>query len=338
MATVVQLFTRRGAPLVSVECVANYASIINDVGRAEITIPKIASLATENNLRSGNGLYIEHESAGKWGGYVDETQPWYSDRIQIVAYTAENILKRRNARSARYTGQAGAIFTQIISDSNISQHTGLYPISAANSGPAWTEPAQDGNLFQILARVAKRSGQEWSVQPRTNASGQLIFDAYWFEQQGRATNLVLQEGDNIEELAGSPLMTRQGKVVNRWFIRANHGRAIDEATVEDTASINKYGLSEDSKTVSLPYGISAADYGAILLKSSKAPRRTFRIVALDKNDTFKGIALGNTCRLQLQRYGHSGGVFGTDTNVRIKATEFNETSGRMVLTVDEVIV
>jgi hypothetical protein len=336
MATNVRIFTRLGVPLADFECQCTWGDILNDRSTAKISLPKSDPKITEEVLRYRNLVFIEHDTAGKWGGVLEHPQPWSDSTIELTAYTPDKILEFRNAYSTSYTGTAGAIFQQLLSDANREEATGIVFAEASSSGSSWTEPAADGNLYQILKRVADRSGQEWVFDPYITATGRLSFSARWLERRGSALSFTLEEGSNIRAAENKPMMILQSKVVNRWYVRATRSGTVDTATVNDATSQALYGLCENTAIVTLPVGITAATYGALLLATSAAPRRTFKPVALDVNDTFAAMQIGNTVKLKLLNYGFSDGGFGLEMTVRLIAKEWDEYSGQMMITIDEV--
>lgn len=337
MATNVRIFTRLGVPLADFECQCSWGEILNDRCTAKITLPKSDSKISEDTLRYRNLIYIEHDSAGEWGGMLEHPQGWSDSAIELTAYTADKLLEFRNAHASSYSGSAGAIFQQLLADANRYEATGLVFAEAVSSGSSWTEPSKDGSLYKILQRIASRSGQEWIFDPYITATGRLSFRARWLVQRGSSLSFTLEEGLNIRAPENAPMMVLQSKVVNRWYVRATKSGTVDTATVNDTDSQALYGLCEDTAIVTLPNGITAAEYGALLLRSSAAPRRTFRLIALDVNATFANLQIGNTVNLKLLNYGFSNGDFGLETRVRIKAKEWDEVKGQMFVTVDEVI-
>lgn len=337
MASIVTIYSRTGQPLLDLKCTASWGDSLNDRGIAKITIPKLDPNITADVLKYRNLIKIEHDRAGVWAGVLEHPQSWGDNSIELTAYSPDKLLEFRAATSTTYTGTAGAIFAQIISEANHTQPSGITLGSAASSGGAFSEPAQDGNLYKLMKRVADRSGQEWEFKPVINQLGHLSFEGYWYVSRGSAVNTWLEEGVNLMASTNGPMMVYQSKVVNRWIIRAQQGTKIIEATIEDALSIATYGLCEDIELPTLPDGMNIYDYAARKLAITKQPRRTFKPIAVDVGDTFTSMELGNTVYLRLLNYGFTDGALGLETQVRLIAKEWDETTGQMIITVDEVL-
>ena len=74
------------------------------------------------------------------------------------------------------------------------------------------------------------------------------------------------------------------------------------------------------------------------LSEVKNPRNTFKVKALNKDDLFLSLRLGNTLALRMQTVGFDGtdGI-GTNTKVRIIGMRYSDAKNVCELTVDEVL-
>lgn len=334
MATRIELYSREGVKLTEVQGTSVSSWVLNGIGQARIVIPKNSGL-TEKELQFCNGVRIRHSVAGDWGGEIYTQRDWYEDTWAVTAYSAEHRLKRRTPALTSYTGSAGDILTQIITDANLLQDTGIDLYDAFSGGESWTETA-NANLLELLIRIQARSGQDWGFEPVLNASNRLRFNAYWYEARGSAWNFALEEGVNIEAPQGVPFLSEQGEIVNDLTLRSYAGSATTDINVTDAASQATYGLSQSLQSVAIPTGLNGAQYASVLLAEKTAPRRTFNPVALNVNNTFNYLGLGDTVRLKTKRYGWTGSGLGDSTRVRVLAKEYDERTGKMQLVVDEV--
>lgn len=333
MTTRVQFFGSSGQYLADVKCQAVWSEKLNGIGQARITIAKTNAALTEELIQLGSMVLIEHDTLGAWGGILDTPQDWNTDPIELTAYSGDVLMQWRSPVTEEYTGTAGTIFRSLVSDANYYEAT-ISLIDVYSAGSSWTEPGNT-NLYEIMVRLAKRSGQEWKIAP-LNVGNRLMFEAYWTAQRGRVVDVALEEGLNIQEPNG-PLMSLQGRIVNDLTLKVFNGSTGTTVRVTDADSIARYGRRQDYRTETAPAGIDANTLAGLRLAESKHPRRTFNLEALNVNGLFSYLDIGNTLRLRLRRYGWTDGTMGINTTVRIKARSFSEERGTMTLVVDEAI-
>ena len=175
MSTRVRFFNRDGSQAAEIECTCTRTWVLNAIGQAAIQIPLNDDKLTLDNTNFGQLVLIEHPRAGNWGGKVftpyreNDTEGY----AEIIAYTAEYILKQRRVVNVTFTGTAGQIFQQLIGLANQPEDTRIRIGSIENAGLSWTQTVDISDAYSVLVDIAKKSQQYWSIEPVIGADGLL---------------------------------------------------------------------------------------------------------------------------------------------------------------------
>lgn len=329
---------RVGDVRAEISCRAERSWVLNGIGVARLTISKTDPLATERNLRFGNRILIKSDTAGDWGGIIWTPRKWTSTYIEVTAYTAEYILKLRRTESETWASNtASGHFAKLIDIANAPEQTGIV-FESGYAGGAWSETVNYETGWDVLQRIALLSAEEWSLTP-SFTNGSLKFIGRWHLYQGTTQSRRLYEGTNLE-LPSGVLLTEQSDIGNDVLVvsQGSTQATTFTATAQDAASRAKYGLAQLVSTTQA--GSSGATQVAAnaLLSYSKNPRRTFAVTALNAADTFLSLRIGNFLYMQLVNYGYlADGTMGTNTLVRVIARQYDEMTGKMGLTLQEIV-
>jgi hypothetical protein len=337
----IRLYDRHGRELAEASCRAPRSWVVGGIGVCKLMIPRSEeepwlSLLTEENLRYGNRVLVENDEVGDWCGILWPNRTWYPDYVEAVAYTPELMFRRRRTTTEDLSGTAGVQFSRLINMMNARQHTGIvFDTRSYVGGPTWIEPVHREKVFDVVQRIAQKSGQEWKIEP-DDRRGRLLFNATWSRRLGVDTEVALIEGKNIE-FPRQPLLIEQGDIYNNIEVIAQGTNLeVIAPPAEDEDSIDRYGLSEETYLTEYNSQTSAETLAFSLLERLKLPRRVYNVVALNREDTFRSIRLGNRLRLLLTTTGFKAdGSLGTDTTVRVRGYEYDDVEGKIALSVEE---
>jgi hypothetical protein len=338
--SVIRVFDKTGVPLQGgdIDALADRPWILNGIGQANITIAKTDASCTDTLLRFGNRILIQEDDMGSWGGILLPPRNWTADGITFAAYTIEKLLEHRYPGASSYTGYAGDIFEDLIASANTTEDTLIDFGTAYAGGVSWTEEPTD-TVYKAMTTIAKRTGQDWAIEPQIDSVGKLEWQAFWYSSRGQdlSGDVVFEEGTHFK-IASGPLLSEQGPIYNSIKLVKYDGVGITTtATATDATSIAAYGTLQGIFNETVPTGYTVQTYCDYLLSVYKEPRRTFKLSVInDAVDTLKNIRLGNTIKIVLVTYGFTGNGLGTTAKVRIQAIEADERDSTLTLVVNEV--
>jgi len=336
----IRLFDKTGIPLRGgeIDAMVDRSWVLNGIGQANITIAKTDASCTDALLRFGNRALVQEDDMGTWGGIVLPPRNWTADGVTFTAYTIEKLLELRYPGAESYTGYAGDIFEDLITSANTTEDTLIDFGTAYTGGESWTEETTD-TIYKALAAIAKRTGQDWEIEPGIDSVGKMEWAAYWRSYRGEdlSDSVVLEEGTHFK-IAQGPLLSDQGPIYNSIKLVKYDGVGITTtATATDEDSIVTYGTLQGLFNETVPTGYTAQTYCDYLLSVYKEPRKTFKLSVInDDVDTLKNIRLGNTITILLVTYGFTGNGLGLETQVRITAIEADDRDSTLTLVVNEV--
>lgn len=336
-----RLFDKNGVPIPGgdIDALVDRSWVLNGIGHANITIAKTDPACTATRLKFGNRILIQEDDMGTWGGIILPPRSWAASPVQFTAYTIEQLLKDgRYPAASSYSGYAGGIFEDLIASANATEDTLINFGYAYEGGESWTEETTE-SVYNAMTSIAKRTGQDWEIEPSIDSIGNIQWTAYWRLSRGQdlSESVVLEEGKHFE-LAGGPLLVEQGPIYNSIKLVAFDGvGSTTTVMAEDEDSIALYGALQGLFNKTVPTGYTAQTYCDHLLSVHKQPRKTFKLAVInDDVDTLGSIRLGNTVTIRLVTYGFTGNGLGLKTQVRILAIEADERDSTLTLVVNEV--
>lgn len=332
---------RDGAWLTTIESQTTRSWVLSDCGECELTMPLSDAKTRQQYFAIGNLIYIEHDTLPAWGGKL--MPPYRFNNDQTVSFnfiSGEATWKlRRTPYAVMGTGEStGALYKKFIDWGNRAESL------LVSAGSIWegSTPCQEAldakSIYDHVTNVAERRGHDWNWDVvRDPVTMKLSFLAGWWERRGVESAITLEEGRNVKNKAGA-------FSVQRWPVNDILGIGEGDDTgrpmyrAYDNASIGKYGLMEGSEDFS---GAVSVDLVAAMafakVRELREPRRIHEITALNVDDTFSALRLGNVLPYRTQTLGFNGldGV-GINTNVRIKGMRYSDKTGECDLVVDEV--
>lgn len=340
----IRIFARDGSVLAEFNARVERSWAIGDEGRAQFTYPtRITDVVNEKVLQFGNWILIENSVLPSWVGVIDTPRTWSPRTVTVSAYTPEHVFGwRRGAFEVVKNGSAGALFEYLLQLVNTAEATIIQAGAIDKSGTPRQETINPTLLNTDLQRIYERSMEEYQWRPVVDVNGKLVVYADWLKQIGVDVPITLQEGfggGNIE--AVDRILVEDGDIKNDIL---GYGDGMTWASkpkfiVINQTSVFDYGLrqwSENFDGVTSPQTLK--DNSLELIKNEAYPVNTFQVNALNVEDTFSFINLGNKLTLQFQHIGffETGGL-GYVTRVRIVAMRYDPNmKNRIELTVEKI--
>jgi hypothetical protein len=334
--------------------------VLNGYGRCDFAVGLSDANCDERLLRYGNFVLIEHfpnESEertvyGKlpdWVGMIVPPRTWNKDAVVVSAVSAEALLAFRAMPYAKVEGTVSSCFSAILQYAKDRAPNGL-PISIGTVGsPSGGTTTADGtrtalqysdelrtNAYDHINKLVKFSGMDWNVTPSVSPSSYaLTLKANLYPRlQSAGPALTPQNTDNTD-----PVMVEQGTIANHIFAynQANTPltRIMQEITLQD--SIDKYGHFQTNTIY-----VGVTDSAGLLAAAAQArvnergePVKIVKRVALDNLDTFKNLAVGNSCWITDPNVGfNADGTRGFQVYARILSVDYNDMTNKCALNLE----
>jgi len=328
-----------------IECTYSRSWRLNGAGVAKITVPISEGKLTAELAAYGGFVVIEDDRAGTWAGMLWQPYSETEDTVEFTAYTPEKILAQRRVTPGTITGSAGAMFESLIAIANQNEATLITVGVIDSSGLSWTETLANEYVFDVVARLANKSNQYWSIDPAIGDDGLLTFTANWYTRRGTDYAIRLEEGQHFARPAGLAWV-EDGDVVNDVLVYGNSSSAASAITARQVDAVSQatYGLRQGSFGIDSDDASTLNAAAAAILQARAYPRRDHRMLLLDvymdstqTTRAFDYTREGDTFIMVRPRHGYSTfGHGGYEARVQVLAREYDATEGRMALTVREV--
>lgn len=333
----VTFYRRDGLRLDEIECTCTRSWMLNGIGQARISIPRNDAKVSRRNIDFGAYVLIEHPRVGDWGGVIWPQLQWTDKTVELIAYDPAFLLKQRRVGNGAITGTAGQMMSQLVDIANQQENARVAVGSIVSNGPSWTETLKYASIYDTMIKLAQRSGQEWSFTSGLDKDGRLTFYANWHVKKGKNYNKRLEEGTHFEKPSGVAIVV-SGDIANDILV-FGYSSSSSQLVVSnkiDQASVDRYGLRQYSLGIESNNAAAVAAQAQVLLDQRAWPVVSHRLVLLDVDNAFNYAGLGD--RFICRRVDYGLGVDGTPGytfRARVIAREFDETEGKMPLTVDE---
>jgi len=351
----ITLYTNDGVPLAEVSGQAPRTWLLNKFGQAKIRIPLSAYKSADHpdgallptDTQIGNLVLIEHDRVGPWAGILALPQTFdeMSGEAELTAYTAEWLLKYRMVE-ARFAGTRGQIFEDLLQAANEVPGPDFQVGTLYRDGESFPLAAgKQPNIYDMIVGNlgGDRAGHDWGLTHAFTADGRLYFVGHWYGIRGEyRPNVALIEGHNMQLPSGA-VLTYDGEILNDVKTkgekeREGQHRGKPEQRRRDWTSIGQYGVFQQLLLVEATSETEVGDIAVTTLAEQAQPRKRFRVEALDINDSFDFLHLGDVIPVRFVRAGFFSGQLGMETDVRIIGKAFDETEGYMTLTVEESVI
>lgn len=308
----------------------------NVIGKCDFDISKRDAHARKKFLNYGNFVLVRHPKLPDWLGVIYPPRSWGYGFLSVCAYQAEKILAWRNTHKGGFRGSPGSIFRQILEHTNAVQYNEkpIRPNLIYDDNTLRREATGDNALSHVV-NVAKTSGQDFEVT-HDFVNGRLVLIGNWYKSMGLDTHKYFREGRNIESSGNA--MQETGELFNDV---TGESDASTEAsrfphTEIDTAAIADYGLYQTRIIVSGVTDMATLQASVLeTLKKTINPLRTIDVFALDIEDTFSYLSIGNKWMADINSAGFSGDGFGAQLPIEIMGMEHDDTADKKVRIIGE---
>lgn len=216
---------------------------VNGAGTLSALLPVDA--AWRQGLDSYLGTWVRWQSrAGRyWGGAVRDVAVRFGNYVELSCSTFVDELKTMRARTLykQASATAGTLARRAITDAP-GQRAIFTDIEVDDSGPLFGYEARADKVFQIIDRVARSSGMQYTDVTGEDWSRTFLFrEKVGTDLRGR---ILYVEGRHFGE-GSAALSTRN--MVNNLLAKSADRDWVDApgAIVRSTDSIETYGESED---------------------------------------------------------------------------------------------
>lgn len=285
-----RIFSRDGIWIDQVRTAADRAWTITTETSANFSISVYDPKCNPFTLNFGNLVLIENsDGLLPWVGMIDNVS-FDGGKCFVVAYTPERFFfYRRGPRRLTLKGNAGVLFTQMISYVNGIEPTVIEVGQIDSNTNAMQETLNPVILSNNLKRIVARSGEGYRWRPEVRR-GKLVIFADWMPSLTLDTGLLLQDGYNIT--GNHPF--NYAPPVND-YLTYGRGASWDNRIISesnDDLSIQAYGLRQASASVNTDDVDTLQVASETFLNKRKYPAPSFPIAALNKDDTFSRLQPG----------------------------------------------
>lgn len=349
-------YDNTGVPLAEVAGTAPRAWLLNMFSQAKIRIPLSEFESADypsgrlhySDVKVGNLILIEHDRVGPWAGMLALPQTFdeQSGEVELTAYSGEWVLLWRIAPWSRETvkGTRGQLFERLIQFANDVPGPGFRIGQVFGSGEVLNTRTNSGiSIYDSIVGglSGERAGNDWGITPGFDNNGRLYFQCHWYGVRGvKRPNFRLEEGHNLQ-IPGGAALTYEGEIINQVHVVGEKARPLGSRprdTAQDDTSIAEYGYFQKRLKVDATDATEIGDTAVTTLNEQAQPRKRFLVEALDINNSFDFIQLGDVIPLKLHRAGWFGGVLGQETDIRVMGKSFDETEGYLSLVVEESVL
>jgi hypothetical protein len=306
---------------------AVFSWVLNGIGAAEITIDRSDLRATTSLLTKAPMLIIYSE-AGNWGGVLKRGLRQNGSELVLSAWSNERLLRgRRTDRTRSLDGKTNGVIAQTL----LTEANAVWPtqVTVGNIFTAGIDHYYEIHYDDLLERFQDMAATD-------DHDFEVTWDRQlnWYETKGVVRpNVVLAEGRNVVR---HPTYTYSEDTVVNDQVTVGYGTTWAdelEATTQDTASQNAYGLSQavdDFPSIKEQPTLDLR--AATLLASRKAPEEMIDLKAVDRpSGLFSSFHEGDWVRAVLSSYKLDQGF---DQMVRVLAREVDAAAGTMRLVVE----
>lgn len=310
--------------------------VINDIGQCEFTISTSDEKCKREYLEYGNLVLVDHIPSKRvdgtlggvlpsWVGVILPPRSWEYGSVNIVAYGAEAILDFRPVPYVTLNGTTGYVFSEIIRSVRPVSGAVVIDVGTVEDDAKNKSETLRTSALDHVIRLIQHSGFDFRVRGEVDDQlGVLRLYADWFVNMGVDT---LRSLNNTNTENSAPLLSEEGTLVNLVFgygqSSTDGARAAGSGSDQD--SINDYGVlatNEVFQGTNSPGSVEEAAKNKV--KSQGRPVMTVALNALDVDDTFSYLNLGNVWTYYNRHVGFDGDGIGFTRKVRITGMEYDD--------------
>lgn len=322
-----------GAFITTIRALTDRSWVINDKGKCTIYMSLDDEKTIWRYMGQRNLICISHPKLPLWGGVIETDQDWDNrGGVVFTAWSGESLLISRTPTDGLVKASSpGALFERLIEIANRSEDLLIRPGAISKTGGA-AEITLDGmNLLEAAREIAERREMEFSITPKLDDRKRLSFEAHWQTRLGETVSYPVSEGHNAKKPSRPLRISR--RVVNQLtgFGEGSTTGTRPKYTGRDENSIRLYGLMEGVEDYDGVTNVETVrEHVNKRLRTLRYPKFTVNVVALDVEETFEYMRLGNTFPFRSASYGfqRAGGI-GLETKLRIMAMRYNERNNEL---------
>lgn len=324
---------QNGTFITTIRTVADRSWVINNKGKATLIMSVDDAKTTFQYMLKRNLVSISHPKLPLWGGVIETDQDWTdAGAVVFTAWSGESLLISRTPTDGRITaGTPGALFERIIGLANRGEDLLIRPGTIDKSGGAAEVTLDGSNLLELIIDLAERHDMEFSITPKLDDRNTLTFEANWYARMGQTVGYYVSEGHNAKK-PGRPMRVTR-RVVNQLtgFGEGSTDITRPKFTARDENSIRLWGLMEGVEDYD-----GATDVATVRahvqkrLRVLRYPKFTVNVVALDVEETFEHMRLGNVFPFKSTSYGFQRMTnIGLETALRVMAMRYLERANEL---------
>lgn len=292
-------------------------------GRCTFTMGIGHAKTTLKYLEIGNYILVRTENLPDWIGEI-VIRSWNYGSVDITAMQSEYVLQKRNTPAVKYSGNAGSIFSQILTVTNAAEFNNK-PIKPNRifTGGTDRQETMGNNALSHVTAIADRSGNDFDIKHSFDDNGRLYLVGNWYEFKGQDTGEYFREGKNIE-ISNGVLVEDSRLMANYYQGRGDVSTAGSRLTANrfDAVSIARYGLNQGSEVFDGNSVLSTLEENTLnKLRAVSNPLNTFDITV--DQSAFYILDVGNIANLDLNKSGFDNGGYGYHGKVRMLGLEYD---------------
>lgn len=310
------------------------------IGECSFDISRLDEHTAEKFLGFGNFVLVRDNQLPDWCGVIYTPQDWSHFSLTVTAYQLPKILEwRRTIVDQKITGKPGEIFREVLGITNAWKYNEK-PIVPGNIflSNSIHEETMGDSAYKHIQQVAGRTAEEFDVLYRLDVNKRLTLVGEWYEAVGEVTSRWLREGYNLR-LEGNPLSVT-GSLNNDVMGLSD---ASTEATrlsfnAVDEMAIARYGLYQTTEVHSGVTQLSTLQGGVFNRLLGAFGEAALSLTALDVDDTFSFMRIGNVVNVDYNTVGFRGLGFGLDAEAEILGMEIDDLKPKELGLIVEVLL
>lgn len=343
MAHQITVYNYRGEPLTDVRYEINVGWTLNRPFAGTMVVPITDDVFLdwqEELIQHGNRVLMQDDDAGWWAGVIDAPRTWSGNNIICSVWSAEYLFKFRRTPDEPISMErhAGSWYSTLIDWANAPEDLLVRAGQIWGGGVPHQRTYTANIIYDCITKLSDATGNDWRVVPQL-VNNRLQFACDWFERMGEYQAYPLKEGYNMAR-SSTPLK-EDGPIYNDIFGFGNlpvWAKNVKGAKT-DPDSIGRYGLRQAPLSVDTNSQTSLDLAVQSELNRRKNTEKKLRPLAINKDNTFKYLGMGDVVPVIYTERGFTGGKLGMEVYARIVGKDYTPASGGtavMGLTVEVV--